>query len=248
MALIFVFLSISTYGQVKLKDLKYGLSRIEINSYFNHDKYPEFRHYVSPVSDDVINMKGNSLGIDIGYKFLAKKILLKPFLGYYRFSFNSIDNYVEAFNVHAKGRETILTPPYIDFPIATQKYFYDCFNVGISGERKIVDKKYLIISAGGAINNYITISQKYFHTYDNAAFPTANPHVSERVDYFGFRADMFAKLLFSVGKVHVGPVFSLPVFSLWRTDAIFPGETNNNTRNKWLNGYGLGITANYLIK
>lgn len=242
------FIVLSTNAQLK-RNIKYGLSVIEIYLYYNHDKYPEFRHHASPVSDDVINIKGNSFGIDIGYKFrVSKKIQLKPFLGYYRFSFNNIDNYVEAFNVHAKGRETTLTPPGIDFPIATYKYFYYCLNIGISGERNILLKRYLIIAAGGAINNYITMYQKYFHKYNDPLFPTVNPHVSKRTDYFGFRADAFAKIFVSFEKFRIGPIINLPIFTLWKKDSIFPGETNNGIRDKWLNGLGVGITANYLIK
>lgn len=250
MSIVFVLISIGSFGQAKTKDLKYGLSELEINSYFNHDRYPEFRYHVNPTYDHLINIKGNSTGIDVGYKFtLSSKIKIKPFIGYYRFSFDEIDNYIEGLNFHSTARQTTLTPaPGIFLALATDKYYYDCINVGISGEEKIIDNNFISIWGGIKLNNYFSTTQRFYITYDNPDYPIENPHKTNRTGYLGARADAYITGLSSIGKLKFGPIINLPVYTIWKTDAFFPDESNSDTRNKWLNGWGVGVSVSYRIK
>ncbi len=224
-------------------------AQIEINQYFNFDKYSEFRYSPNPTYDHVINIKGNSWGLDIGYKFnLFKNVYIKPFLGYYKFSFDKIDNYNEGFGLRGNARQTTLTPGQgIYYIISSDKYLYHCFNAGVSVEKNITHGKPLLVAVGGAINNYFTISQTYFITYDNPDNPVENPHKTNRTDLFGFRTDLFAKFLMPIKKINVGATIGTPIYTLWKTDAFFPYETNKGSRDKWFKGIGVGISVNYLL-
>lgn len=250
--LTFVCVSLCTFtiAQVKTIHPQYEVPELEILFYSNHDKYPEFRYHVNPTYDHVINIKGNSLGVDAGYKFyISTKIKIKPFIGYYRFSFDEIDNYIEGFNFHGTARQTTLTPaPGVFFALATDKYYYDCINVGISGEEKIIDKNFISIWGGIKLNNYFTTAQRYHITYDNPDYPIQNPHKTKRTGYLGVRADAYITGLISIGKLKFGPIINLPVYAIWKTDAFFPYENNGGTRDKWLNGWGVGISISHKIK
>lgn len=235
----FILITLCTYGQKEK-------AAIEVSSYFNFDKYPEFRYSPNPTYDHVINIKGDSWGIDVGYKFKAfKAIYLKPFIGYYRFSFNKLDKYNELFGVHVPSREISSPPSPIFWTHSTDKYFYNCLNMGFSVEKDFFKNKFLSLSGGLLINGNVTFSQKYY-IVDN---PEGLDRVRKknRVNIFGLRADAFAKILIPIKQFSIGPFISLPIYTLWKTDTEFPSETNNDIRNKWLNGWGIGISANYII-
>lgn len=250
--LFFIYISIATNlpGQVKAIQAQHEAPEVEILTYYNHDRYPEFLYHINPTYDHAINIKGNNWGVDVGYKFnISKRIKVKPSIGYYRFSFDKVDNYNEGFNIHGNARLTTLTPaPGVFFALATDKYYYDCLNVGISGEEKIIDKKLISIWGGIKLNNYFTVAQRYRITYDNPDYPIKNPHRAKRTDYFGFRADAYITGLISIGKIKLGPIISMPVYTIWKTDAFFPDENNSNTRDKWLNGWGVGISVSHKIR
>ncbi len=221
-------------------------ARIEITQYFNIDKYPEFRVPVNPTYDHIISIKGVSWGMDVGYRMnVFRNIYIKPFVGFYRFSFNKIDNYNELFNTHAKARHITSPPGPVFWTYSTDRYFYKCVNIGLSAENEFVKEKYLSFSGGLLINNYLTFSQKYFLTENPNQIE--NPRKRSRTDFWGFRLDVFAKFSIPVNKFLVGPVVSLPVYTMWKTDSEFPYESNSDTRTKWIKGGGMGISISHTI-
>ena len=104
-------------------------------------------------------------------------------------------------------------------------------------------KKSMDFIAGFDIINYYTFSQCYNipATNSDTKFKQSNSQ------YFGFSFIMNAGLQKDLGKVKIGPTVHLPIFRLWKQDAIFPGEQNSETRNKWLRGIGIGFTCTFSL-
>ncbi len=75
-----------------------------------------------------------------------------------------------------------------------------------------------------------------------------NPTYDHLVNIIGLRADAYITGLIAIGKFKLGLMLSMPVYAIWETDAFFPDENNSNARDKWLNGWGAGISVSHKIR
>jgi hypothetical protein len=65
--------------------------------------------------------------------------------------------------------------------------------------------------------------------------------------FFGLSTLVNVGLIKQVGKIRLGPMISIPIYDMWKQDAVFPEESNINVRSKWLRGIVAGISFNYLL-
>lgn len=222
-------------------------TQIEINPFVRIDKYPQFLYVLSGrPSTDYVNIKGTSFGLNLAYKIpITRSVLLKPGIGYYKYSFNDIKKVNTLFGKSNAKDIGFVSPLYI--PFFTDKYRYNCIAANLGIEKLVIWKNDFQLYAGINLNNYYTYLQYYHITYKNPDNPINNDYKLKNGRYFGFSANLNASLLKEFGKFNLGPTIILPVFDIWKTDKTFPEETNSGTRRKWLNGIGLGISFNYLL-
>jgi hypothetical protein len=217
---------------------------IEFNPYVRFDKYPQFsKVFNGPQSTDHITMNGTSVGLNIAYKIPIKKsILLKPGIGYFEYSFNNVEKDNTRFG-KSTGRDIdIVSPVYI--PFFTDKYKYNTIMANIGFEKLFNCKRNTQVVTGINWNNYYAISESYHLTYN----PEGSKNYGKNNNrYFGSSVYIDVSVIKKFQKIRIGPSLILPVFDNWKTDSIFPGETNSGSRSKWLNGIGLGISVNYSL-
>lgn len=234
-----LFLSISSHSIAQKTKRSF-----EVNLYTRIDWYPEFSYAINPIRTNYVKIRGESYGLNVGYKFpLIPSLYLKPAIGYYRYAFNDIRNYNKSFG-KSKSRN-INFPSSVDILYYTDNYWYNTIYGSIGIEKRFAAKKDLQIVTGINLNNYYTYLQGYHIIYDNPDDPITNPFKRKDNRIFGFSTNISAGVLKQVGKISIGPSLIIPVFNSWKQDNIFPGETNVNTRNKWLRGIGAGITLNF---
>lgn len=222
-------------------------TQIEINPYVRFDRYHEFSYVLNGrPSVDYVKIKGTSFGLNLFYKIpIAKSILLKPGIGYYKYSFNNIKKENTQFGM--SDSRNINFPSALLIPFFTDKYWYNTIAINIGIEKLFICKNDLQVATGINLSNHFTYSQHYHITYNNSDNPIDNDYSLKNGRYFGFSAILNASLLKRFGKFNLGPSLILPVFDTWKTDETFPEETNSSSRNKWLGGIGLGISCNYSI-
>lgn len=222
-------------------------SMIEVNPYVRMDWYPEFSYILNGrASTDYIKMKGISWGIEVSYGLPLnnKKILLKTGLGYYRYSFNKMDNHNTTFGKN-KARY-INYPSMLDVLYTANKYWYNNVSANIAIEKLFNLNKSTQITGGINVNNYFTFSQYYRVTANYPTGPPKHKYTTRNNCYFGLSANINAELLKKMGKIAMGPSITLPMFDLWKQDEVF-WEKNSDSRNKWLRGIGFGICINYYL-
>ncbi len=228
-----------TFGQ-KLSN------QIEFTPFIRLDRYPKFSNvFNGPASTDYIIMKGISFGLYLAYKIpITRSVLLKPGIGYYKYSFNNIKKENTLFG-KSTGRDiNFVSPVYITF--FTDKYRYNTIMANIGVEKIFNSKKNIQIVTGINWNNYFAISEYYHLVYNPEG---SQDYLKNNKRYFGSSVYINISLLKKFQKVSIGPSLILPVFDNWKMDETFPEETNSSSRSKWLNGIGLGISFNYsLIK
>lgn len=217
---------------------------IEINPFARLDWYPKFSKpadYMS--STDYVSMKGTSFGLNAAYKIpLAKSFILKPGIGYYQYSFNNVEKENSRFG-KSIGRETVIgSPAFID--LFTDKYRYHTITANIGLEKYFILKKDIQFTTGINWNNYYSISQYYHLTYNPEG---SKDYRTNEKRYFGSSVFLNVGFLKKFENIYVGPSLILPLFETWKTDALFPGEADSGSRNKWFHGLGLGISFNYLL-
>lgn len=218
--------------------------QIEINPYIKFDKYPQFSYVLGGrPSTDYVNIKGTSFGINFAYKIpISKLLFLKPGVGYYKYSFNEITRKNTSFGT-TKFRDINFISPLL-IPFFTDKYHYNSISANIGLERLFLLKNSFHGVVGFQLNNYFTISQKY-HLILNPE--GSQDYKKKNKNYFGSSGILYLNLVKKIKQVSLGPSFVIPVFDIWKTDATFQEETNNDTRNKWFNGIGIGISFNYSL-
>lgn len=217
---------------------------IEVNPFVRFDSYPEFSYVLNGrPSIDYVTMKGTSFGLNLAYQIpLSKSIVLKPGIGFYKYSFTKISKINTLFGKANSRDIAFLSPLYI--PFYTDYYRYTTISLNINSEKVVDIAKDFQFVGGLNLNNYITVSQ-YYHL-------TNNPEGSQDFKksdfrYFGSSVYLNADLLKRFGRIRLGPSIILPVFDSWKTDETFPTETNGGSRNKWLKGIGFGISLNYSL-
>ena len=221
--------------------------QIEINPYLRWDSYPKFVYAINPVNSNTVRIKGTSWGINAAYKFPVKnKLYLKAGLGYYRYSFNDIEQMNSLFG-KSDNRIIDYIPPDPWAPAilyTTNKYWYNSIAATIGIEEHIDIAKGIQIICGVDIRNYYTFSQHYHIVYPS---PQGTNYKQTANRYFGFSANLNAGLQKKIGKISIGPTIHLPIYDIWKQDEVFPQEENGKSRNKWFRGLGVGITCNYSL-
>lgn len=219
--------------------------QIEITSFVRLDWYPTFStpaDYIS--STDYFSLKGTSFGLNANYKIpVAKSIILKPGIGYYQYSFNNIEKENSRFG-KSVGRDIDFNGPVFMY-FSTDKYRYHTITANIGLEKTFILKRDIQFTTGINLNNYFSISEYYHLTYNPEG--SKDLRTNEKEGYFGSSVYISIGFLKKFEGFHVGPSFILPLFDTWKTDAVFPRETDSGSRNKWLRGIGVGISLNYSL-
>lgn len=222
--------------------------QIEINPYLRWDSYPKFVYAINSVTSNTVRIKATSWGINAAYKFpVRNKLYFKAGLGYYKYSFNNIDQMNSLFG-KSDNRIIDYIPPDPWAPAityATNKYWYTSIAATIGAEEHIDIAKGVQIICGIDIRNYYTFSQHYHIVYPS---PQGTNYKQSTNRYFGFSANLNAGLQKKFDKISIGPTIFLPIYDIWKQDKIFPQEENTKSRNKWFRGFGVGISCNYSIK
>lgn len=223
------------------------VNQIEINPYFRTDCYPEFSYAINPIVSHKARIHGTSWGVDINYKIsLPTNIKIKFGIGHYKYSFNKIHG-LNRFGESNSRLVERYTPPGPFTPsifFSTDNYWYNAISLITGVEKEIELSKNCSLSAGVIIRNYFSYNQRYHITYPP---PSGDLHKKEDFRYFGFSGSMSASITKRWKKFSTGPVLILPVFDYWKNDNIFFDETNSEGRNKWLRGFGVGISCTYSL-
>ena len=221
--------------------------QIEITPIVRMDWYPEFTYSINPVNSNKVKIKGESWGINTLYKFPVKNLFFKSGIGYYRYSFNNIEQII---SLLGKSNNRIIdytlegpAAPSIFF--LTDKYWYNNIVLLIGVEKQILIKKNINLVTGLDINNHFTLSQFYHITYP---VPGGTNYKKSDWRYFGFSANAQIAVHKKWNRMSVGPQLILPIYDSWKQDAVFPDETNSKFRNKWSRGIGIGINFLYNIE
>ncbi len=239
----FFFLFLCTSNLLSAQSDKH---QIEITPLVRMDSYPEFTYSINPVNSEKVKIKGESWGINTVYKFPVKGLFIKAGLGYYRYSFNNIEQINSLFKKSDRRiiDYTLEGPAAPSIFFLTDKYWYHniVLLMGVEKQTKILKNINLI--TGLNIGNHFTFSQYYHITY-----PAPRGTSDKKSDwrYFGFSANAQIAAHKQWNRISVGPQLILPIFDSWKKDELFPEETNSGSRNKWFQGIGLGISFNYLL-
>jgi hypothetical protein len=102
-------------------------------------------------------------------------------------------------------------------------------------------KKNLKMTTGINWNPYFTYSKHYHITYKHPDHPINNNYVVPQRRYFGYSVNLALGIQKRVKGFLIGPAIIIPVYDQWKKDKKF-GENENESREKWFNGIGLGIT------
>ncbi len=216
------------------------LGRIEIRPYVRCDWYPEFSYNIGGrPSTDYLKIEEISWGFNAYYRYPTKKgINFKGGLGYYKYSFTTLENY----NTHFGSADAriIIYPSFFQPTYATNNYYYNNIAINLGIEKIIKLKNDLFIVSGIELNNYCTVSQAYHMTFQGS-----QPYKNTSSRFFGHSVTINFSLLKQIKETQIGPILILPVFDNWKKDSIFPGENSSEYRNKWFNGIGFGISFNF---
>jgi len=222
-------------------------NQIEFTPFLRWDNYSKFNYAINSVNSNTVGIKGMSWGIDATYKFsITNNFYLKAGLGYYKYSFNKIDQ-INSLLGRSDNRIIEYIPPDPWAPAivyTTDKYWYNCIVGTIGIERQLAISKSVQLLCGVNIRNYYSYSQHYHIVYPS---PQGTNYKQKHSRYFGFSADLNASLQKKMGKINLGPTFSFPIYNLWKQDEVFPQEENRKARNKWFSGVGIGLTCNYSL-
>jgi hypothetical protein len=236
---LFIFVTLSYCNFINGQS---SANQIEVNPSVIWDSYPAFKIRFNSVTNSTIKLQGISWGAGANYKhFLKTRSFIKMGLGYYKYSFNKIESNTPPFGT-SKSRVINYTGSFNNLLYATNKYWYNTFTATIGFERQFDFKKNTKFITCVDIVNYYTFSQRYNVPAANVNNRKANGR------YFGFSFIVNTGLQKDFGKFKIGPNLNLPIFRLWKQDAVFPGDQNSDSRSKWLNGVGIGLTCAYSLK
>lgn len=235
---IVTLISGSLYAQRKLQ-------QIEITPFLKWDCYSKFTYSTNSVTSNSVTIQGQSWGVNASYKIVLKKYNLKAGLGYFKYSFDNIDQ-INSLGGKSQTRIINYVPEVITPSITytTNRYFYNTLTINIGLEKPIAFRQKLQLLTGLYLSNHFTFSQNY-HIIQ--PYPKGYDYKSLDLRYWGVSVNVYTGLQKSFSKISIGPTLIIPVFSLWKQDEIFPQELNNDSRTKWLKGIGVGITCNYSL-
>ena len=216
------------------------LGRIEIKPYVRFDSYPEFSYNIAGrPSTDYLKMEGTSWGLNTYYRFpMYKGFNLKGGLGYYKYSFTTLENHNTQFG--SGDSRVIIYPSFFQPVYTTDNYYYNSIAIKLGIEKIIKLKNDFFIVSAVELNNYFTVSQSYHITFQGS-----QPYKNTSTRFFGHSVTLDFSLLKQIKETQIGPILILPVFDNWKKDNVFPGESNSENRNKWFNGIGFGISFNF---
>jgi hypothetical protein len=240
--LLLIFILLCSFNLQAQKNI----SQIEINPFIRWDNYPGFTyHYSSRTSSDYLKMEGSSIGISIGYRqTINKAFFVKVGMGYYKYSFQNLDNTNSVFGKSSSARNIDYPSPILIL-YATDKYHYNTLSINIGVGKQFDLQKGLKLITGLNFTDYYTFSQ-YYHLTSNPYDGNLNFNKKE-TSSFGLSVNLSASLVKELGRFQVGPSLILPVYDSWQKDAVFLETDYNGGKNKWLNGIGLGVVCNILL-
>jgi hypothetical protein len=220
---------------------------IEINPYIQLDWYPEFSHtYGSDQLVDQIKLSGASRGILFNYKLpVTESIYLKPGIGYHKVAFDQISRAREG-RAATSGRKINYQSGKVSFdiPYYTDQYHYKTVNINLAIDKHFDLKNNWQIISSLYTHHFFSLSQHYRLTHNPGG---SRDYKKTKSGYFGSSLGVTGALTKRFNRLAIGPSIRLPVYSRWKTDDTFPDETKSDSRGKWFNGVGLGITVNYLL-
>lgn len=234
-SVISILITIVALGQKKPGEL-------QIMPFVRFDWYPEFSYNVNGrPSTDFLKMRGISPGLFLNYKHsISNNFIIIAGSGFYKYSFIKLTNRNTQFGT--TNSRPIKYPSMIDFGWRTNSYNYKCisFNLGIEKSFKI--KKELNLNAGISYSLFLTFNQAYKLRTDDITYRKTDKQLFAQTifAYIGFE-----KKLKNIGIV---PKLLIPVYDKWHKDEVFFSETDSETRNKWLNGLGIGFEINLPLK
>lgn len=217
---------------------------LELRPYYRMDWYPKFSYVIDDRSStDEVKMRGSSFGIGLAYKLpVSKTLAIKPGIGYYKYTFNHIER-TNTLTGKSEARNINYISPLL-IPFQTDKYWYNTLTASIGLEKSLPMTNSCEALIGLDLQNYYTISQRY-HLTNNPEGSKDKKRTESR--YFGASALLNFSIVKHYNKFGIGPTLMLPIFDIWKTDAVFPEETSSGTRNKVLRGAGIGVSLNYAL-
>jgi hypothetical protein len=222
----------------------FAQDQLELYSHLRWDKYPSFNIPFNSASNSTITMKGSSWGTDINYLHSLKdKWFIKGGIGYYKYSFDNIEGFTPSYGTRNARFIHFSGGPSSTFFYVSDRYWYNTISLTVGLEKWLMLNKTVDLVGGFDVLNYFTLSQLY-------KIPIGNDHTDYKTKnerYFGFGISAYAGIQKEVGRFHFGPALKVPIFNLWKQDSVFPFEQNSKSRNKWLNGIGLGISCKYSL-
>lgn len=221
-------------------------NEISVTTYVRMDKYPAFTYASGPTVSYSVQMKGISPGLYIDYtKSFSKHFHATARLGYYRSTVNKIEQRSNTGITSASRPTNLQLLPGVFFGFSSDRYAYNNICVGAGAGKDFLLKENIQVRAGVFINQYITSSQSYHIDYDHPDNQVENPYKNTKTKYAGFDAGLQCSIIKNIGRCRFGPAILLPLYSLWKTDAVFAYETNTGSRSKWLHTVGAGFSLCY---
>ena len=214
---------------------------IEIVPVIRYDNYADFEDRFGDRSYTTrLKLKGISWGVDARYKLVVNdKWDANAGIGYYKYTFSHIRKYSSLFRTTRTGRELNIVRQ--RYPLyATNKYWYNSFNLSFGVNRKIPLQSKFEGILGVQVNNFISYSQRYNVPGDGSIEKKSKLH------YYAFSGLVSAGINKKFNSFYVGPQLVLPVFDKWSDDhtlSLVPG----NERRKWLNGVGLSFVIGFYL-
>jgi hypothetical protein len=244
LCLLLLPLCICAWGQKAQRQL-------EVVPYLRYDRYPEFIFANNTTNWYTLKIKGTSWGVNTALKHpLTKNLRLKAGLGYYKYSFNDLESQLSIPNLGKGDRRSVSYASDIYILFYTPKYWYNCLTGSLGVERPFFLKRGFEVVGGATLSSYFTYNQRYYWDYEYPAH-RGNKYRRSNSRFFGFSALVHAGVLKQVGKVSVGPTVSVPVYDIWKQDDTFigdgRGESNADSRSKWIRGISGGISINYSL-
>lgn len=215
---------------------------IELFTYTRFDWYPEMSYSIGGrPSTDYLKMKGVCWGTIVNYKLtLFKQLSLISGIGYYRYSFTNIKKVNTQFGTAISRNINYPSPVQISYH--TDKYWYNAINLNIGVGKLFNLKKNFQITTALYANNYFAISQYYHLSYNPIG---SQKYRTKNKRYFGTSLLLSLEVSKQLKSSQIGFLIQVPTFDIWKTDAVFPSETNNEKRKKWFRGLSIGMVYNY---
>ncbi len=217
-------------------------NQIELNTFIRFENYPKFSYnYAGRASSDFLKMKGKNSGINLGFNYcLNKDIFLKFGLGYFKQSFNTIENTNSIFGRTVSNRPINYVSPLL-ISYSTDAYHYNNMNINLGIEKQFNIAKNLELTTGINLGGYYNLSQ-YYHLTMNPFDNNLDFNKKEK-RFSGFLSNISLGFYKRFGRYSIGPSLVLPIYDSWKKDPIFLEENYDGGKNKWFNGIGIGITA-----